>query len=91
MESWLPGQTLAGIDPIVQESLATAQQVRDQNVERDAEGKAKLRQGMAKERRIAVEDAQMRHGRKGVDAVDVPAAEDLSFRKVAMRSERCNP
>jgi transposase len=64
VQSWLAGQNAAITDPTVQESLATAQQVRDQDVETGAEGIAKLRQGVAKERRISVEDAEMRHGRK---------------------------
>lgn len=64
VEGWLAGQTGAATDPMVQESLATARQVRDQDVETGAQGTAKLRQGVAKERRISVEDAEMRHGRK---------------------------
>jgi transposase len=44
-------------------AVATACQVRDQDV--DCSGPAPvLRRGVAKDRRISVEDAQMRHGRK---------------------------
>ncbi len=45
------------------EAVAVARQVRDQDV--DLAGPApSLRRGVAKDRRISVEDAQMRHGRK---------------------------
>ena len=44
-------------------AVAVARQVRDQDV--DLSGRAPaLRRGVAKDRRISVEDAQMRHGRK---------------------------
>ncbi|GAC1538274.1 MAG: IS1182-like element ISGvi6 family transposase [Ramlibacter sp.] len=45
-------------------ALAVAQQVRTQDVETSADGTAVLRQGVAAERRISVEDGAMRHGRK---------------------------
>jgi Transposase DDE domain len=44
--------------------LKIAQQVKAQDVEVDEEGKASLLEGVAKDRRISVEDEQMRHGRK---------------------------
>jgi hypothetical protein len=47
-----------------QESLKVAKEVRVQDVELLPDGKAHLREGVAKDRRISVEDAQMRHGRK---------------------------
>jgi transposase len=43
--------------------VATARQVRDQDVDLAGPAPA-LRRGVAKDRRISVEDAQMRHGRK---------------------------
>jgi DDE family transposase/transposase-like protein DUF772 len=43
--------------------LATARQVRDQDVDLTGLAPA-LRRGVAKDRRISVEDGQMRHGRK---------------------------
>jgi DDE family transposase/transposase-like protein DUF772 len=43
--------------------LATARQVRDQDVDLTGPAPA-LRHGVAKDRRISVEDGQMRHGRK---------------------------
>ena len=44
--------------------LAVAQQVCAQDVTSSAEGKPSLRKGVAENRRISVEDDQMRHGRK---------------------------
>jgi hypothetical protein len=51
-------------NPAALESLATARQVRDQDVVSDAQGRATLREGVAPDRRISVEDPEMRHGRK---------------------------
>ncbi len=48
----------------VAESLAVAHQVRAQDVVVSSEGGATLREGVAPERRISVEDGEMRHGRK---------------------------
>ena len=53
-----------GTDPAVAGGLAAARQVRDQDVATDEQGVAQIRHGVAKDRRISVEDPQMRHGRK---------------------------
>ncbi len=47
-----------------QPSLEIAQQVREQDVHVDENGKASLIKGTAQNRRISIEDGQMRHGRK---------------------------
>lgn len=60
----LPPGPLDQTGQIVEASLATARQVVAQDVESGADGTAALRRGVAKDRRISVEDAQMRHGRK---------------------------
>jgi hypothetical protein len=39
-------------------------QVRDQDLEVSKEGPVRIRQGVAQDRRISIEDAEMRHGRK---------------------------
>ena len=44
--------------------LTIAKQVEKQDVEISEEGKVSLIKGVAKDRRISVEDGQMRHGRK---------------------------
>jgi transposase len=55
----------AGSDlPVVAQSLAVARQVRRQDVDEPANGPARLRQGVATDRRISVEESAMRHGRK---------------------------
>jgi transposase len=48
--------------------LATAHQVRDQDTDRSGPVPS-LRRGVARDRRISVEDAQMRHGRKSRSAL----------------------
>ncbi len=50
--------------PQVQRALETARQIEAQDVEVDAHGEIKLLSGVAKERRISIEDEEMRHGRK---------------------------
>jgi hypothetical protein len=53
-----------GADPRVAWGLAAARQVRDQDTLVGADGVVRIRQGVAKDRRISIEDPQMRHGRK---------------------------
>jgi len=53
-----------GSDPQVAAGLAAARQVRDQDVGTDEQGVARIRRGVTRDRRISIEDAQMRHGRK---------------------------
>jgi transposase len=50
-------------DETAASAVAVARQVRDQDVDSSGPAPA-LRRGVAKDRRISVEDAQMRHGRK---------------------------
>ena len=45
-------------------ALEAARQVREQDVERTVDGTPTVRRGVARERRISIEDAEMRHGRK---------------------------
>ncbi len=52
------------VPPGVPESLAVAQQVREQDTEVLPGNGVRLRQGVAKDRRISVEEGEMRHGRK---------------------------
>jgi transposase len=67
VEAWWAEQQPTA-DPLVAAQvapcLATAQQVRAQDVTPRETGQPVLRQGVARERRISVEDAEMRHGRK---------------------------
>ncbi|MDZ7951544.1 IS1182 family transposase [Nostoc sp. DedQUE09] len=50
--------------PQVRRALSTARLIEAQDVEVDADGEIKLLKGVAKERRISIEDEEMRHGRK---------------------------
>jgi len=51
-------------DPQVAKGLAAARQVQGQDTVVGQDGIVGLRQGVAKDRRISIEDAQLRHGRK---------------------------
>jgi len=66
VESW--GQQLCDLDETTstkfQETLDVGRQVQIQDVEEAADGSPKLRRGVAKDRRISIEDEEMRHGRK---------------------------
>lgn len=63
VETWV--ETLQQEDgQLAQPSLSVAEQVKAQDVEVDENGKASLIKGVAKDRRISIEDGQMRHGRK---------------------------
>jgi len=60
VEAFIAGQ--AG-DEAAAGAIATARQVRDQDVDLTGPAPA-LRRGVARDRRVSVEDGQMRHGRK---------------------------
>ena len=60
VEAFIAGQ--AG-DQAAAAAVAVARQIRDQDVDLTGPAPA-LRRGVAKDRRISVEDSQMRHGRK---------------------------
>jgi len=64
-EGWLDAHPeVIEEQPAVLASLATAVQVREQDVTTSTAGRPTLRDGVAPQRRISVEDGQMRHGRK---------------------------
>lgn len=66
VESWikqktdLNGKTTSQIN----KSIEDARQIQAQDVEEGADGSPKLRKGVPKDRRISIEDEDMRHGRK---------------------------
>src|SRR6266487_3385241 len=64
VERWLDSEPEGADGPVVQYSMVAAQQVKQHDVEVTEAGKTTLRKGVAKDRRITIEDAQMRHGRK---------------------------
>ena len=66
LEAWvaqhLPEQAK---QPPLSDLLATLRQLRDQDLEPDPSGGGtRIRQGVAPDRRVSVEDGEMRHGRK---------------------------
>lgn len=66
-EAWIAGQSLPAESPAsaqAQQAVAVARQIEAQDVETTQSGTAKLRRGVSKDRRISIEDGQMRHGRK---------------------------
>ena len=63
VEAWV--QTLECEErELAQPALDTAKLVKEQDVKLGENGKERLIKGVAKDRRISVEDAEMRHGRK---------------------------
>ena len=63
VETWV--QTLEHEErEIAQPVVDTAKLVQEQDVQLDENNKAHLIKGVAKDRRISIEDAEMRHGRK---------------------------
>ena len=64
VQTWV--ETLVDPDEqaVAQQGMKIAEQVREQDVEVNEQRKASLIKGVAKDRRISVEDAEMRHGRK---------------------------
>ena len=62
VETWLAGQQ--EVPGAATDALTVATTVREQDVETTPEQVVQLRRGVAKERRISVEDGEMRHGRK---------------------------
>jgi Transposase domain (DUF772) len=66
LETWINKhhEELAGQPPL-SEHLATLRQIREQDLEPDPSGGgARIREGVAAERRVSVEDGQMRHGER---------------------------
>lgn len=66
LEAWVRTRLPAEMkEPPLKEHLDTLAQIRTQDLEPDPNGGgARIRQGVAPERRVSVEDPDMRHGRK---------------------------
>ena len=81
VEAWLAQQPEASVEPAVGAALVAARQVRAQDIEAPPDGPLRLRRGVAPDRRISIEDAEMRHGRKSrhqrVDGYKRHALRDL--------------
>ncbi|HEX2186648.1 MAG TPA: IS1182 family transposase [Chloroflexota bacterium] len=85
VETWLD-ERAAPADPDVAASLAAAHQVQAQDTTTSADGTPVLRQGVAPDRRISLEDGEMRHGRKSrshlIDGFKRHVVRDLDSRLV---------
>ena len=64
VQAWVATLSDPEEQAVAQQGVKIAEQVRDQDVEINEQGRASLVKGVAKDRRISVEDGQMRHGRK---------------------------
>jgi IS5 family transposase len=63
LERWIEQHVPAAGQSDVEPHLATLRQIRAQDIEDTAKG-PRIRDGVAHDRRISIEDAEMRHGRK---------------------------
>jgi hypothetical protein len=67
LEAWIRGRlSEEAQSPPLSECMATLEQIRTQDLEPDPSGggKARIRNGVAEDRRVSIEDSEMRHGRK---------------------------
>ena len=63
LHQWLQDKEIAG-EPLLRGYIEAVAQVQQQDLEAGADGRMKIRQGVAQERRVSIQDGQMRHGRK---------------------------
>jgi hypothetical protein len=64
VDTWVKTLTDEEEKAVAEPVLAIAKQVEAQDVQISEQGKVSLVKGVAKDRRISVEDSEMRHGRK---------------------------
>jgi hypothetical protein len=67
LDAWLPNKLPGELSrPPLKEHIETLAQIRGQDLEPDPSGggRTRVRQGVAPERRVSIEDPEMRHGRK---------------------------
>jgi hypothetical protein len=67
LDVWLKKRLGSDVEqPPLKDHVATLHQLRDQDLEPDpsGNGRTRIREGTAEDRRISVEDGEMRHGRK---------------------------
>jgi hypothetical protein len=66
LEAWINKHLSEVVtQPPLSEHLATLRQIREQDLEPDPSGGgARIREGVAPDRRVSIQDGQMRHGRK---------------------------
>jgi hypothetical protein len=64
VEQWMQSQSDCDEFEVAKETLDVARVIESQNVTFDSQGVPSLSKGVAKDRRISIEDSDMRHGRK---------------------------
>jgi hypothetical protein len=64
LQAWVDRHLDEGISEPLRPYLEAITQVRDQDLETTDGGAVRIREGVAPDRRISVQDAEMRHGRK---------------------------
>ena len=65
LQSWIVRQLPEEVaKPPLKEQVATLVQIRTQDLEPDPHGGVRIRAGVAEDRRVSIEDPEMRHGRK---------------------------
>jgi len=65
LQGWIAHQLPAEVaEPPLKTSLETLVQIRTQDLEPDPTGGARIRDGVATDRRVSIEDPEMHHGRK---------------------------
>lgn len=64
VETWVQQLENQEEKAAAQQIVDIAAQVQEQDVQESSDGKASLIKGVAKDRRISIEDSEMRHGRK---------------------------
>jgi Transposase DDE domain/Transposase domain (DUF772) len=88
VESWVKQKTDLDdkTNTQVNKSIEDARQIEQQDIEEAVDGSPKLRKGVAKDRRISIEDEDMRHGRKSrsqkVDGYKRHVLKDLELQMV---------
>lgn len=63
LETWVERHVPTAVQPHIAPHLATLRQIREQDIEETKAG-PQIRDGVAHDRRISIEDSEMRHGRK---------------------------
>jgi hypothetical protein len=65
LHAWIARQLPGALaKPPLKESVETLVQIRTQDLEPDPAGGARIREGVAEDRRVSIADTEMRHGRK---------------------------
>lgn len=83
LQRWVERHLDGAISEPIRPYVEVITQVRSQDLEPSPDGGIRIRQGVARDRRISVEDAEMRHGRKSkskrFDGYKEHIARDLDF------------